>query len=511
MSRAFGTPTSRRLFPGVIVAVALSLAACGTTVQGAGSNRGSNDLSLGGNGASAGPGGGATAGTGPLGTGTAPGTGPGSVPTDGSSVGGGAASLPSGNVVSSNSAAPLLIGVVDEKNAGTGDAALGAQNSDPGNFKADYNAIIKYINAHGGIAGHPLQPVFANFDATSSDSISTQEQRACNTWTHDHHVFAILVGQSDLLKTCAARAGIVQLSIEESSTDSTGFARYPALVEITAVGLDREGPVTVNGLNKLGYFRGVTSKQLGIVTWDLPPFHHAVDHGYLPALHALGLDVSSTHRRYLHVPDTASDVGATSNDARAAAFKFAQDGVTNVLILDGHAGIATGGVVHLEFMLNAETLHYRPRYGLNETAAYSAGAGTYPKQQQHNAVGVAWSPGADGSSNPDPGSPWANARVRCIKIFQDAGINASTDNADANLIGICDEIFFMQVVASRVSGPLSTASFINSVARLGSAYQTAGTYATSFAGRRDGASRGRTVHFVDSCTCYQYVGPFFQV
>ena len=499
----------RRLFAGSAVALALTLTACGTTVQGAGS-RGSNDLSLGGNGEATGPSSGPTAGTGPLGTGAGAAAG-----TAGSQAGsgslGGSGSLSTGNVVSGNSKTPLLIGVVDEKNAGTGNAALGAKNSDPGNFRADYNAFIKYINAHGGIAGHPLQPVFANFDATSSDSISTQEQRACNTWTHDHHVFAILVGQSDLLKTCAARAGVVQLSIEESSTDSTGFARYPALVEITAVGLDRQGPVTVSGLNRLSYFAGVKSKQLGIVTWDLPAYHHAIDHGYLPALHSLGLDVTSDHRRYLHVPDTASDVGATSNDARAAAFKFAQDGVTHVLILDGHAGIATGGVVHLEFMLNAETLHYRPRYGLNETAAYSAGATTYPKAQQHNAVGVSWSPGADGSSNPDPGSPWANARVRCIKIFQDAGINASTDNADANLIGICDELFFMQLTASRVSGALSTASFINAVARLGSGFQPAGTYATSYTGRRDGASRSRTVRFVDSCTCYQYTGSFFAI
>src|SRR3954452_22480392 len=497
------TPMRRRAFGGAAAVIALCTSlACGSTLQQTGVAGGSDNLSVGGD--SGLPG----ATTGPT-TASAPG--------QLATSNGGTASRHSGDAavgslvtgshgtVLAPGNAPLYIGVVDQRNDGAADSGLGASNSDPGNFKADYNVMIKYINAHGGIAGHPLKPVFAYFDAASSESISTQEQRACDTWTHDNHVFAILVGQSELLKACAQRAGVVQLSIEESSTDSTGFARYPAFVEITAVGLDREGPATVNGLNQLHYFSGVRSNQVGIVTWDLPQYHHAIQYGYLPVLRRLGINVSSDHQRFLHVPDTAGDVATTSTDARAAAFKFARDGVTHVLILDGHAGIATGGVVHLEFMLNAEGLHYRPRYGLNETAAYSAGATTYPKAQQHGAVGIAWGPGADGSTNPDPGTPYATARARCMKIMSDGGIDASNPNADANLVGVCDELFFMQQVGSHISGAISTASFINGVARLGTSYQPAGTYATSFVGRRDGASQARNVAFDDGCTCYRYV------
>jgi hypothetical protein len=177
-----------------------------------------------------------------------------------------------------------------------------------------------------------------------------------------------------------------------------------------------------------------------------------------------------------------------------------------VLILDGHAGIATGGVVHLEFMLNAEALHYRPRYGLNGTAAYSAGAGTYPKQQQHNAVGISWSPGDDPNAPPEKSASYYVTEQRCLTIYKDAGIVAANPNAQANLYGVCDEL-----VASRISGPLTTSSFIGAVARLGSLFSPSGTFATSFAGRRDGASEGRDIEFVDSCTCYRYVGSRFRI
>ena len=492
------------------VAMCTSLA-CGTTLQATG-QRGDN-LSAGGGQGLGGPGAGTTGpganGLGGPGANGAGGAGAGSTGAGANSLGGsgslgGSAAIPPGK-------APLLIGAAYERNANTGDSSLGASNNDPGDFKADYTALIKYINAHGGIAGHPLTPVWYEFDVTSSESVSTQEQRACDTWTHDHHVFAILIGQSDLMKTCAKNAGIVQISVEASSTDSTGFARYPALVEITTVGLDRIGPATVSGLQRMHYFDGVKSRQLGIVTWDEPQFKHGVEHGYLPALGHLGLSIANPHRAYLHVPDNAADVAATSNDARAAALRFAQDGVTHVMILDGHAGIATGGVVHLEFMLNAEALHYRPRYGLNGTAAYSAGAGTYPKAQQHGAVGISWSPSDDPDASPDTHAGYYMAQKRCLTIFRDAGIVATNPNAEANLYGTCDELFFMQLVASRVSGSLTTSSFIGSVARLGSLFPPADTFATSFAGRRDGASEGRDIEFVDSCTCYRYVGGRFAI
>jgi hypothetical protein len=267
----------------------------------------------------------------------------------------------------------------------------------------------------------------------------------------------------------------------------------------------------VNGLNRLNYFAGLKSSEVGIVTWDMPQFHHAVDSGYVPALQQLGLNVPSAHRRYLHVADSANDVAATSNSARAAAFKFARDGVTHVLLLDGAAGISGGGLLHLEFMLNAEALHYRPKYGLNGTSFFSNESATYPKAQQHGAVGVGWRPSSDQAPADDPPSRYSPPRKRCLQIFSDAGLAANSTDSAANQIRSCDQLFFLQLVASRVSGSLSTSSFMAAVARLGTTFGPAGTFATSFAGRRDGAAEGQNLVFVDSCTCYRYVGSRFRI
>ena len=495
-------------------AVALaSLLGCGSTIQGQGGS--SSELSVGGE-----PGAGGTT-AGPLGAGGQPGAGTGSTAGNGATSGAGGATGSSGQLaggggVGGSSLAnnsPLLIGVPDERNAAAANGSIGAgaQNSDPGNFKADYTALVNYINKHGGVAGHPLKPIFYQFDATSTQSFDQQAQAACDRWTHDFHVFAIFLAQSDVLKACAAKAGILLISGEESSTDGPGFARYPGLVEITSVGLDRVGPATVNGLNRLRYFAGLKSSQLGLVTWDLPQFHHAIDNGYVPALQQLGLNVPTTHRRFLHVAQSANDVAQTSNAARAAAFKFASDGVTHVLLLDGAAGISGGGLLHLEFMLNAEALHYRPIYGLNGTSLFSNESATYPKAQQHGALGVGWRPSSDQAPADDPPSHYSAPRKHCLEIFAQADLAATSTDSAANQIRACDQLFFLQLVASRVSGPLSTSAFMNAVAHLGSSFAPAGTFATSFAGRRDGAAQGQNLVFVDSCTCYRYVGTRFGI
>src|SRR4051794_4160269 len=169
------------------VAMCTSLA-CGTTLQATG--KGNGDLSLGGEQSPGGPGATSGPGAGGLGGPGAGGAGAGGVGSTQAGANSGVGGLTGGGSVALGPGeTPLLIGAAYERNAGAADSAVGADNSDPGDFKADYTALIKYVNAHGGVAGHPLVPVWYEFDVASSESVSTQEQRACDTWTHDHHVF----------------------------------------------------------------------------------------------------------------------------------------------------------------------------------------------------------------------------------------------------------------------------------------------------------------------------------
>jgi hypothetical protein len=60
--------------------------------------------------------------------------------------------------------------------------------------RSDIQKIVDHVNATGGMAGRKLEPVYFEGDAAVAANVSTrdqEEQRACATWTEDHHVFAL--------------------------------------------------------------------------------------------------------------------------------------------------------------------------------------------------------------------------------------------------------------------------------------------------------------------------------
>ena len=61
-------------------------------------------------------------------------------------------------------------------------------NVDPGNYQVAYTTLINQINAHGGINGRKIIPVFAPVDPLGTSGAAT----ACTQLTEDDNVFAVL-------------------------------------------------------------------------------------------------------------------------------------------------------------------------------------------------------------------------------------------------------------------------------------------------------------------------------
>src|SRR5581483_7222592 len=57
-------------------------------------------------------------------------------------------------------ASTIYIGAGYEPDTQAADSAIGAANAGPGDEKAETQAIIDYINAHGGVAHRKLAPVW---------------------------------------------------------------------------------------------------------------------------------------------------------------------------------------------------------------------------------------------------------------------------------------------------------------------------------------------------------------
>lgn len=71
----------------------------------------------------------------------------------------------------------IYIGATSEPDAGTVGHDLGAASLNYGNQDSYLNAMVAYINSHGGLFGRTLVPVV--YDVSSVEHTNTSAQAAC--------------------------------------------------------------------------------------------------------------------------------------------------------------------------------------------------------------------------------------------------------------------------------------------------------------------------------------------
>jgi hypothetical protein len=386
----------------------------------------------------------------------------------------------------------LYFGVPYNSQAASADRALGVAGAAPSyDTRSVYNAVVKYANAHGGFAGRQMQPVYFNYN--TSDDRNAQDQSACAHWTQDNKVFALDSETSLILDACAEKAGAIAIGTGPETT----YRQFPHLINPDEVRLDRLGTVTTNGLYRAHYFTG----KLGLVTWDDPAYRYTIEHGYLPALEAHGIKVWQT--AYITVPQTAAALGDTSAAVSSAMTHFRALGIDHVIIQDGGVGVFAGGGLTLEWMDQAESQHYYPRYGQN---TYNfPGESALPSDQQNHALAIDqidYDPKFDVGWRPN------KARQLCFKIQADAGmpVSSSKPNDEAIAGSACDLIFFLQRSVNGVS-LINADNAIQAAQTFGTSFQSAIVYGTKLIpGRRDGGDMFRTEEYFASCQCLKFQG-----
>lgn len=387
----------------------------------------------------------------------------------------------------------MYVGLEYSSDEGAGDKAIGAAGAAPSYDQRDvYNAVIKYANQNGGFAGRKLQPVFHN--VSIADNRNTSDQAACADFTQDHKVFA-MNGDTDVLRACAEKAGAVSL-IGGNAVAST-FQKFPHFIDQDFIRLDRQGPVTVNGLYRAGYFSG----KLGLLTWDDPNYRYAMSYGYLPTLSSHG--IKPLQVAYVAVPQQIGAVGDMSAAMSSVVTKFRSLGIDHVIIEDGPAGVWAGGGLTLEFMDQAKSQHYYPRYGQNGNNL--PGSTILPADEQNQALAIM---ATDYSSRYDQGWRQNPARLKCFEIQAKAGLPVSTSNENDEVAAAeaCDFVFLLQQVVNGIS-MVNSDAFVQGVAGLGTKFGTAFTYGTRFfPGRRDGPDSVRSAEYFSSCQCLKYNG-----
>ena len=510
-----------RRAPLVAGLLALAAAGCGTTVSGTAStvaDGGQGGQALTGPGTAAGGSAGSVGGTGTAGGSSVLGGGSGST-SSGAAASSAGATYGSGSVVSpppgtgggvstSGSAAangpgitPSTIYIADayEPDAAAADSALGAANANPGDTKTETEAIVKYINNHGGVAGRKLSVVW--YKASVYQDANTTYQQACSTWTQDNKVFVIGAG-NPILDQCIANAHAVGITSGAITLETTAMnQKYPADINVSGLTNDRAMKLTIEGLAKQGYF--ANGAKVGIATWDSAYFSWSIQHAAVPALNALG--VHNVPVEYITPPQSYGELGATSASTSSAVLKFRQMGIDHVILFDGAVGVNASGVLVLEWMQQAQSQHYNPRYGLDSTSGFTSLASDYPKQQMVGSIGVGWDPSLDVPASDWPPSKLPPSGRLCLQIMRQAGQPASGANAAGLQLAYCDRYFFIKRVLDAIRGPINQQSAMAVIDAIGSGYQPLTTFGISLSPQQhDGVRLVRNVGFDASCTCYHY-------
>jgi ABC-type branched-subunit amino acid transport system substrate-binding protein len=409
----------------------------------------------------------------------------------------------------------IYVGITYTVDAAAANKALGV-NVSSGDEQADARAVVADINAHGGVAGRTLVPVFHGYDAESTQSRATQDEAACADFTQDHKVFAVAgVGLSDALTACLWKAGVIQASAGQTiGPDRQVFTRYPGFFDLTSLTQDRMMADLVRTLTRLRYFApwdtaaaapgGIAPVKVGVLSLDDPSWERPLTHVLLPALKRAGHPVDPRDVYRVHVNDGYGDAGATVADIQSAELRFRSDGITHVVSLD-----ATGGLT-LFFEDAAKAQRYYPRLGIDSGASLQTlyDGGSYTSKQLTGALGLGWLPPFDLPAG--RGDRYlGQAKTDCLRVIKQRTGQSFADAAAATTaLGYCDTLRLIAEAADRAGRVLNATTATAAVERLGTRFPTASLPAAFFGpGRHDAAQVGYDMGWGSDCSCMRYLAP----
>lgn len=360
-----------------------------------------------------------------------------------------------------------------------------------GDNKVEAQAAIDWVNAHGGVAGRKIVPVFEQWSA-GSDNWERDYQGFCTSFTEDHKVFAVVgntIAYSKTFAYCLAQHNTPLINSAGGVQDRVGtaaLARFlytPGSFELT-----RLTGVYVDGLQASGFF-GPGAK-IGLIRVDDAPFARATGEVLEPRLARLGLSIAEQA-----VVAANESLGTTASQMPNIVLRFQQSGVNRVLVLDN-------GTLAITFSLAASSQHYFPRLGLNSLNNPIFMQQNTPAASLTGSVGVGWQPTGDVDG------PRDTDRNRAAKTCDAVNVKAGQGNVDRTGLWqqrmYCDAVFFLQAALARPT-EITPKGLATGVARLGTSFMSSMTFRTAFPGHRlDGAAAVRIFSYDSACSCFRY-------
>jgi hypothetical protein len=381
----------------------------------------------------------------------------------------------------------VKIGVISVVNRGRSSAV----STNVGDETAQIQAIVKYINSTGGIAGRDVVPVIKEINVAGNTFV--QAAAICAALTDDEKVFAVILQGHTFLneRECYAKKKTLVIDSSNVSFLDEEYAKLkPFLFSTSVPSINRWVPALLNEAKARGSLNNV---KLGVFALDTPAERKLIE-GFLAAeLKKVGVNEFEAGYSGFDTPVTFF------TDSAKAITRFQAKGVNTVLFM-GQQGLGVA------FALTAEQARFFPKYitHSNETPRFMEdiprGPGLQPLQPGtlKDAWGIGWTPYQDtddvGNAFPQPG-----AEATCISAYRVNGVAFGSRNLARYALGFCDGFFFLQAAAKPLKN-LNIQAVAASAAQLKNFDLPGGYGAGGFGSSRfDGSGFYRVFSFDEKC------------
>ena len=391
---------------------------------------------------------------------------------------------------------PIQIGFITTSMSNAG--SLGFNAGQSYSDKTTFDALVAEYNAHGGVAGHRIEPVYGETDTANSDW-STQFAAVCAKFTQDNHV-KVVIGFAFMFlpsfEACLAKAGVPHLYGGYQPGDVQDQQQLPSLMGTGHPTVDGNQLTALEGALRSGLI--TASTKLGVMIDSCAHGDRAFRRTSQPWLDAHRVHYETA---ILDCTDGAGDISSMAAAVSSAQLRFAADGVNLVF---------APGLELLIFMEDAQSQGYEPEY-LGATGGAVVGANA-PASQMRHFHGFGWVPSVDVDTRHQP-YPLTAPQQSCLAKLTKHGLQASQFNDFMTAYEACDGLDLYAKALAR-SGSTRATAVVNAVVAALPSFVGAGTYAGGQHAadhQRGGPARYREYGWTDSCSCLTYRGGTFPV
>lgn len=376
-------------------------------------------------------------------------------------------------------------------------AALGVRpNSEGGQCTSgdsgEYDALVSYINTHGGLGGRKIEKHYYATDLTRA-SYASQAQAACQYLVEDKKV-AMVISEGQIgrpfMARCLAEKKVPFIEpgwYPYDNVELKSFAGY--MYQPSRPRPERWTRALVDGLAQQGFF--VPGEKVGVLRFDVGPYERVMKGVIEPRLRHYKVDFVDAPVRY---PDSFSGYSDMNAQLSTIILNFSTQNVKRVFFFNGIGEIETF------FVPQAESQGFRPVYGFSSMSWPGWQADLSPQNQLRNSVGVGWSPFFDVPFTSDPVS---NASTRACRQALEAGGVAGGSGRNNK----CDGMFFIKSLFDRAQR-FSVAGLKHAADGLGAGWIPAGSFSTQFGpGRYDGPASYTTFFYNWNTKRFEYHKP----